>query len=95
MDDKHQPGPPGKDTPSTSEPARRRASPWFDGAGAWMLHQYFGYVWAFVAASIVTVPAVIAGADPTVLLIPAALAFPAAVTLGIAFVRRRLGGRKP
>lgn len=91
MDDSHPPGPPGRDP----QPARRRASPWFDGAGAWMLHQYMGYVWAFAAASVVVVPAVVAGADSTLLLIPAALAFPAAVTLGIAFLRHRLGRGKP
>lgn len=91
MDDLHPPGPPGRH----SQPARRRASPWFDGAGAWMLHQYMGYVWAFFASLVVTLPAVLLGVDPVVLLVPAGLAFPAAVTLGIAFLRHRLGGRKP
>jgi hypothetical protein len=92
MTDKHPPGPPGKNTP----PARRRASPWFDGAGAWLLHQYMGYVWAFVIAAVVVVPLVLLGVlDSAFLALPGGLAFPAAVTLGIAFLRHRLGGRKP
>lgn len=82
--------------PKTASEQRRRASPWFDGVGAWMLHQYMGFVWAFGLAVVIVPPLVVFGVlDRDALVLPAALAFPAAVTLGIAFARRRLGGRKP
>lgn len=62
--------------------------------GDWLLEQGKGYIWAFVLAVVVIVPLALLGVVPRdFLILPAALAFPAA-TVGLLLVLHRGHRRK-